>query len=74
MAFNRPNHNFFVSYQLDQKWCGIIIRSQLLCKAFCRLLSVQNLFAAPRRGNMTPKFPLYRKHTEKTMRIIGIET
>ncbi|CAI2318824.1 N(6)-L-threonylcarbamoyladenine synthase, TsaD subunit [Vibrio parahaemolyticus] len=23
---------------------------------------------------MTPKFPLYRKHTEKTMRIIGIET
>jgi N6-L-threonylcarbamoyladenine synthase len=63
-----------VSYQLDQKWCGILIRSQLLCKAFCRLLSVQNLFAAPRRGNMTPKFPLYRKHTEKTMRIIGIET
>ncbi len=74
LAFNRPNHNCLVTYQLDQKWCGILIRSQQLCKAFCRLLSVQNLFEAPRRGNMTPKFPLYRKHTEKTMRIIGIET
>ncbi|CAK1727880.1 hypothetical protein VCRA2128O305_50087 [Vibrio crassostreae] len=23
--------------QLDQKWCGILIRSQWLCKALCRL-------------------------------------
>ncbi|CAH6917880.1 conserved hypothetical protein [Vibrio chagasii] len=26
-----------VSNQLDQKWCGILIRTEWLCKALCRL-------------------------------------
>ena len=39
LAFNRPNHNCLVSYQLDQKWCGIMQPMKTQRTSFSRVRS-----------------------------------